>query len=134
MLAIMLITWKPGSSDDLLHLHIVIIPITKNFLFSSYSVIQIFIIKSDVCLLILCVHVFAGTDARTSIDVQIDPAVAAFPEEVEGWDRRKSVDGVPLERQISARFPTVITPSAQVQEVVGDDMSVQDAIEEVIGE
>ncbi|KAK9829311.1 hypothetical protein WJX72_005111 [[Myrmecia] bisecta] len=52
----------------------------------------------------------------------------------EGQGQRYSIDGVPLTRQISIKYPTVLTPTEQVDQVVGDMMDTKDAISHALGD
>ena len=67
----------------------------------------------------------ADPELQRSLDLQAGPARS-----------RLSLEGVPLERQISVKFPTIITPSAEAEQIRIDipGVSAQEAAQHYVGE
>lgn len=64
-------------------------------------------------------------ELQRSLELQAGPARS-----------RLSLEGVPLERQISVKFPTIITPSAEAEQIRIDipGVSAQEAAQSYVGE
>ena len=67
----------------------------------------------------------ADPELQRSLELQAGPARS-----------RLSLEGVPLERQISVKFPTIITPSAEAEQLRIDipGISAQEAAQHYVGE
>ena len=81
------------------------------------------------------VPVAAGT-RQTSLEVTASDLAAHEGEEIISRAGTQEEQVIPLERQISSRFPTVITPSEQVAAEVANhdgDVPITVAINEAIG-
>ena len=66
----------------------------------------------------------ADPELQRSLELQAGPARS-----------RLSLEGVPLERQISVKFPTIITPSAEAEQLRIDipGISAQEAAQHYVG-
>ena len=77
---------------------------------------------------------FAAGTRQTSLEVTASDLAAHEGEEIISRAGTGEEQVIPLERQISNRFPTVITPSEQVAaEVAHHDVPITAAINEAIG-
>ena len=67
----------------------------------------------------------ADPELQRSLELKAGPAQS-----------RLSLEGVPLERQISVKFPTIITPSAEAEQIRIDipGVSAQEAAQHYVGE